>query len=79
MCLFLEAVGGALVQSAPPVSVDAGRDTVHDAPVPYLLSAFAAVVYIVATIALVRPGRISFRVALVAVGIEMSGVLTIAP
>lgn len=48
-----------------------------EAPVPYLLSAFAAVVYIVATIALARPGRTSFRVALVAIGIEMIGVLTI--
>lgn len=48
-----------------------------EAPVPYLLSAFAAVVYIVATIALARPGRISYRVALVAIGIEMAGVLTI--
>lgn len=48
-----------------------------EAPVPYLLSAFAAAVYIVATIALARPGRISFRVALAAIGIEMAGVLTI--
>ncbi len=48
-----------------------------EAPVPYLLSAFAAVVYIVATIALARPGRISYRVALAAIGIEMVGVLTI--
>ena len=48
-----------------------------DAPVPYLLSAFAAVVYIVATIALARPGRTSYWVALAAIGIEMAGVLTI--
>lgn len=48
-----------------------------EAPVPYLLSAFAAVVYIVATIALARPGRISFRVAVTAIVIEMAGVLII--
>jgi hypothetical protein len=48
-----------------------------EAPVPYLLSAFAAVVYIVATVALARPGRISFRVASAAIAIEMAGVLAI--
>lgn len=47
------------------------------APAAYLLSAFAAVVYVVATVALARGGRISRRVALVAVVTELVGVLVI--
>ncbi len=44
------------------------------APVPYLLSAFAAVVYLVATFALATGRR---RLALTTVGIELLGVLTV--
>lgn len=49
----------------------------HEAPLAYLLSAFAAVVYIVATIALARRGDGWWRVALVACSVELLGVLTI--
>jgi hypothetical protein len=45
-----------------------------EAPVPYALSAFAAVVYIVATFALATNRR---RLALLAVGIELAGVLVV--
>ncbi|SDI32966.1 hypothetical protein SAMN05421505_14434 [Sinosporangium album] len=45
-----------------------------EAPVAYLLSAFAAVVYVVATVALARSAH---RTALVACGIEMVGVLVV--
>ncbi|GII97210.1 hypothetical protein [Sinosporangium siamense] len=45
-----------------------------EAPVAYSLSAFAAAVYIVATVALAKGAR---RTALVACGIEMAGVLVI--
>ncbi|PZF81837.1 hypothetical protein [Jiangella anatolica] len=48
-----------------------------EAPVAYLLSAFAAVVYIVATVALARPGATARRVALAAVSVELIGVLTV--
>ena len=48
-----------------------------EAPIPYLLSAFAAVVYVVATVGLARTGRTSWRVALAAVGIELAGVLSV--
>jgi hypothetical protein len=48
-----------------------------DAPVAYLLSAFAAVVYIVATAGLARGGRGGRRVALVAITVELVGVLTV--
>ncbi|MCT9931028.1 hypothetical protein N5079_12450 [Planotetraspora sp. A-T 1434] len=45
-----------------------------EAPLAYLLSAFAAVVYIVLTLALARGSR---RVALVACAIELAGVLIV--
>ncbi|HJU97516.1 MAG TPA: hypothetical protein VJ644_06050 [Jiangellaceae bacterium] len=48
-----------------------------DAPLAYLLSAFAAVVYIVATVALARSGRTARRVAYVACTVELVGVLLI--
>ena len=47
------------------------------APVAYLLSAFAAVVYIVATAGLVRGGRGGRRTALVAISVELVGVLAV--
>lgn len=46
-----------------------------EAPIAYLLSAVAAGVYIVATVALARGDRASRRVAAIAIGIEMAGVL----
>lgn len=49
----------------------------HDAPVAYLLSAFAAVVYIVATVTLARSGRTSHRIAVISCSIELAGVLTV--
>lgn len=48
-----------------------------EAPVAYTLSAVAAVIYIVATIALARGDRTSHRVATVAITIELVGVLTV--
>ena len=57
-----------------------GRSTLQlatdaaEAPVPYSLSAFAAVVYLVATVALAAGRK---ALALVAVGIELVGVLTV--
>jgi cytochrome bd-type quinol oxidase subunit 2 len=49
----------------------------HEAPVAYLLSAFAAVVYIVATVSLARGDAASRRVATVAISIELVGVITV--
>ena len=49
----------------------------EEAPVAYLLSALAADIYIVATVALARGDRTSRRVALVAITIELVGVLTV--
>jgi hypothetical protein len=47
-----------------------------EAPVAYLLSALAAVVYLVATVALAR-GPAGRRVALVAISVELVGVLVV--
>lgn len=49
----------------------------NDAPVAYSLSAFAAVVYIVATICLSRPGHKWAVAATVAICIELAGVLVV--
>lgn len=45
------------------------------APLAYLLSAFAAAVYIVATLSLARSGATAWYVSVVAVSIELIGVL----
>ena len=49
----------------------------EQAPVAYLLSAFAAAVYVVATIGLARATPASRRVAAAAVGVELVGVLVV--
>ena len=48
-----------------------------EAPIAYLLSALAAVVYIIATVALARGDRTSRRVATIAITIELVGVLAV--
>ena len=47
------------------------------APVSYLLSALAAVVYLVATVALARGDRTSTMVARIAITVELVGVLVV--
>jgi hypothetical protein len=48
-----------------------------EAPLAYLLSALAGAIYIVATITLARGTRTSRRVAIVAIAIELVGVLVV--
>jgi hypothetical protein len=48
-----------------------------EAPLAYLLSALAAVVYIAATVGLARGGRGGRRTAVVACSIELAGVLVV--
>ncbi|MFC9333459.1 hypothetical protein [Arthrobacter sp. NPDC057009] len=48
-----------------------------EAPLAYLLSAFAAVVYVVATVSLAKAGRTWFKVSLVAVLVELVGVIIV--
>jgi cytochrome bd-type quinol oxidase subunit 2 len=49
----------------------------HQAPLAYLLSAIAGLIYIVATVTLARGTRASRRLALVAIIIELVGVISI--
>ena len=47
------------------------------APLAYLLSAFAAAVYVVATVSLARRGSGAYRVSVAAVSVELVGVLAV--
>ena len=66
--LALAATGRSFYQIASEYDV---------APFAYTLSALAAVVYIVATIALVKKGDVWYRVAWFTIGFELLGVLVI--
>jgi hypothetical protein len=48
-----------------------------EAPLAYSLSAFAAIVYLVATMSLARAGRTWFKVSVAAVLVELVGVLVV--
>ncbi len=48
-----------------------------EAPLAYSLSALAAVVYVIATIALVARGQVWFRIAVIAIVFELVGVLVV--
>ncbi|MDN4614734.1 hypothetical protein P5G50_09735 [Leifsonia sp. F6_8S_P_1B] len=52
-------------------------DRFQEAPVAFTLSAIAAVVYIVATIALIAPGRVWYRIAWATISFELAGVLVV--
>ncbi len=71
------SVYGLLALAATGRSILQISEYFHRAPVSYVLSAVAAVIYIVATVALARGGRGSVRVAVVALTIELLGVLVV--
>ncbi|WP_420367873.1 hypothetical protein [Curtobacterium sp. L1-20] len=73
----LIAVYGVLALAATGRSVVQIIEKFDFAPFAYTLSAVAAVVYIVAMIALIVPGRTWYRVACVTIAFEMTGVLVI--
>jgi len=73
----LIAVYGILALAATGRSVVQIIEKFSHAPFAYTLSAVAAVVYIVAMIALIAPGRVWYRVACVTIGFEMAGVLIV--
>ena len=64
------------ISSVARAGVQLVRDA-HEAPVAYGLSAVAALVYVLATVALAHNGRRMRRVAWGAVGIELLGVVTV--
>ncbi|PWC03202.1 hypothetical protein [Agromyces badenianii] len=66
--LALAAIGRSFVQIASKFD---------EAPLAYSLSALAAVVYVVATIALIRPGIAWYRVAWATIVFEFTGVVVI--
>ncbi|GAA3747042.1 hypothetical protein GCM10022239_23170 [Leifsonia bigeumensis] len=66
--LALAATGRSFVQIATKFD---------HAPVAYLLSALSAVVYIVATVALVKRGRMWYRIAWATITFELLGVLVV--
>lgn len=74
---FLVAVYGIFALAATSRSVAQLATKFGEAPLAYLLSAFAAVVYIVATISLARGGATSRRLATMAISIELVGVLLV--
>ena len=75
--IVLVAVYGLLALAATGRSVLQISEYFSRAPLAYLLSALAAVIYVVATVALARGGRTSWRVALAAISVEMAGVLAV--
>ncbi|OZC79705.1 hypothetical protein CH251_02240 [Rhodococcus sp. 06-462-5] len=74
---FLIAVYAVFAVAATARSIVQLTTRFDDAPVAYLLSAFAAVVYIVATVGLARATEASRRVVTVSCIIELVGVIGI--
>jgi hypothetical protein len=70
-------VYGVLALAATGRSVFQIIDRFHEAPVAFTLSALAAAVYIVATVALIAPGPVWYRVAWCTISFELAGVLVI--
>jgi hypothetical protein len=73
----LVAVYGLLALAATGRSILQIAEYYERAPVSYLLSALAAVIYIVATVGLARGDRASVRVARIALTVELVGVLVV--
>ena len=73
----LVAVYGIFALAATARSVVQIATKFDEAPIAYLLSAGAALIYILATVALARGDRASRRVATVAITIELVGVLSV--
>ena len=74
---ILVAVYALLALAATGRSILQISEYFHRAPVAYLLSAVAAVIYLVATVALARGGRSAARVATVSCSVELVGVLVV--
>jgi cytochrome bd-type quinol oxidase subunit 2 len=75
--VVLVALYGLLALAATGRSVLQITEYFTRAPLAYVLSALAAVIYLVATVALARGDRTSWRVALVAISTELVGVLLV--
>ncbi|HWU46990.1 MAG TPA: hypothetical protein VN133_09575 [Humibacter sp.] len=73
----LVVVYGILALAATGRSVFQIIDRFAEAPIAFSLSALSALVYIVATVALVMRGRAWYRVAVATISFELAGVLVI--
>jgi hypothetical protein len=73
----LIAVYGILALAAIGRSVYQIITKFDEAPVAYSLSALAAAVYVLATVAFVARGAVWFRVAVIAIAFELVGVLVV--
>ena len=73
----LIAVYGILALAALGRSVYQIATKFDEAPVAYALSALAAAVYVLASVALVARGAVWFRVAIIAIAFELAGVLIV--
>jgi len=74
---ILVAVYGVFALAATARSGVQIATKLSEAPLAYLLSAFAGIVYIVATVSLARGDVSSRRLATVAISIELVGVLVV--
>lgn len=72
LALYLVFVIGTVSRSAAQIST-----RWHEAPLAYGLSAFAALVYVVALVSLSMPGRRAWWVSVVALSVELAGVLVV--
>ncbi len=72
LALYVVFVIGTVSRSAAQILTDFDR-----APLAYTLSAIAAAIYVVATVALALPGPRAWLVCVVAISIELIGVLTV--
>jgi hypothetical protein len=73
----LVAVYGIFALAAGARAVVQLSTRFDEAPLAYLLSALAAAVYVVATVGLARGGRTGRRTALLAITVELIGVLVV--
>ena len=73
----LIAAYGILALAATGRSVFQIIDDFEKAPVAYLFTGLAAVFYIVATVALIAPGDVWYRVAWISISFELLFVLTV--
>lgn len=73
----LVAVYGLLALAATGRSILQISEYFTRAPISYVLSALAAVIYIVATVGLARGDRASVRLATAALTVELAGVLVV--
>ena len=74
---LLIAVYGVLALAATGRSFVQIVSKFDEAPVAYTLSALAAVVYILATVALIKQGPVWYRLAWITISFELLGVLVV--